>query len=150
VQKALDLDPALPEANALMGAIVGNCDYDWKGAERRFGLALAREPVPPEVRAMHASYYLMPVGRLDEAIREYQRALKQDPLNTRLRQGYAICLTAAANLSGAEREFRQSLEIEPSFPVWRAFLAWVLGHRGELAEALEQAEAAYGHCQLGQ
>jgi serine/threonine-protein kinase len=142
-KKALDLDPALPEANALIGAIVGNCDHDWEEAERRFGLALAQEPVPPQVRVAYALAYLLPTGRLEEAIRELQQALQQDPLNPQPRHGYARCLAAAGKLSDSEREFRQGLEIEPRLPAWRAFLAWVLGHRGELAEALEQAEAAY-------
>ena len=38
-RKALELDPALPEANALMANIAGSCDYDWREAERRFVLA---------------------------------------------------------------------------------------------------------------
>jgi serine/threonine-protein kinase len=142
-QKALDLDPALPEANALMGVIAGNCDYDWKEAERRFRLALAHEPVPPQVRDWHAFYYLLPMGRVEEAIGEYQRALQQDPLNLVLRHFYALCLSAAGKLSEAESESRQVLEIDPRYFVSRTWLALLLVHRGEVAEALEQTEAAY-------
>ena len=143
VQKALDLDPVLPEANAWIGAIVGNCDYDWKEAERRFQLALAQEPVPMLVRNWRAYYYLMPVGRLEEAIEEYRRALQQDPLNVVFRYGCASCLTAAGKLSEAEGEFRQVLEIDLQFFASRVLLAFLLVRRGELAEALEQTEAAY-------
>jgi tetratricopeptide (TPR) repeat protein len=142
-KKALDLDPALPEANALMGAIAGNCDHDWKEAERRFGLALAQEPVPPQVRALHALFYLLPMGRLEEAIAELQRELQQDPLNVRLRHCHAVCLAAAGKLSEAENECRQALEIEPrSFPS-RFLLAVLLAVRAALDEALAQAEDAY-------
>ena len=143
LKKALDLDPALPEANALMGAIAGNCDYDWKEAERRFGLALAEEPVSTQVRAWHALFYLMPMGRLVEASGEYQRALQQDPLNVVTKYGYAASLAAAGKLAESESELRQVLEIDPRFVVSRGLLAWVLLRRGELAEALEQTEAAY-------
>jgi tetratricopeptide (TPR) repeat protein len=143
VKKALDLDPALPEANALMGVIVGNCDYDWKEAESRFRLALAQEPVPPQVRFWHAFFYLLPMGRIEEAIGEYQRALQQDPLNVVMRYSYGCCLITAGKPSESESEFRQAVEIDPRFPVSRSFLALLLVHRGELIEALEQTEAAY-------
>jgi TolB-like protein/Tfp pilus assembly protein PilF/tRNA A-37 threonylcarbamoyl transferase component Bud32 len=143
LKKALDLDPALPEANALMGAIAGNRDYDWKEAERRYRLALAQEPVPPEVRRAHALFYLMPMGRLEEAIGEFHRALQQDPLNLVTRNFYAFCLAGAGKLSESESELRQVLEIDPRFVLSRSLLAWVLVRRGELAEALEQTEAAY-------
>jgi serine/threonine-protein kinase len=143
LKKALDLDPALPEANALMGAIVGNCDYDWKEAERRFQLALAHEPVPLYVHHLHALFYLLPMGRLEEAIEEHRRALQEDPLNVGRRYYYAACLVAAGKLSESESALRQVLEIDPRFVVSRAFLAFLLVRRGELAEALELTEAAY-------
>ena len=66
-QKALAIDPGLPEANALMGVMAGNCDYDWKEAERRFRLALAQDPVPTQVRELHAISYLLPMGQFEEA-----------------------------------------------------------------------------------
>jgi serine/threonine-protein kinase len=142
LKKALDLDPALPEANALMGAIAGNCDHEWKEAERLIRLALAHAPLPPEVRAMHAIFYLLPMGRLEEAIGEYQRALQQDPLNVLIRTACAACLVAAGKLSQSESELREVLEIDPQFFAARYYLALVLAHRGELSEALEQAESA--------
>jgi len=114
-QKALALDPALPEANALMGVMAGNCDYDWKEAERRFRLALAQDPVPTQVRELHAIFYLLPMGQLEEAIEELRRALQQDPLNSVTRYRYAISLAAAGISYESESELRQVLEIDPRF-----------------------------------
>jgi len=142
-QKALALDPALPEANALMGVMAGNCDYDWKEAERRFRLALAQDPVPTQVRELHAIFYLLPMGQLEEAIEELRRALQQDPLNSVTRYRYAISLAAAGISYESESELRQVLEIDPRFFPPRYTLASRLVRRGELAEALEQTEAAY-------
>lgn len=143
VHKALHLDLYLPEANALMGVIAGSCEHDWKEAERRFRLALAQEPVPPQARTWYAFHYLLPMGRLEEAIGEHQRALQQDPLNALLRHNYACCLAAAGRLSESESEHRQVLEIDPRLYLSRALLAFLLVRCGELAEALEQTEAAY-------
>ena len=142
-RKALDLDPALPEANAMMGMVAGVYDYDWKEAERRFRLALDRDPVPPQVLRGHALYYLLPTGQLLEAVEAYQRALRQDPLNVQFRFGLAICLTAARRFEEAEAESRQILEIDANFFPAHATLSLLSGRRGDFAEALEYAERAY-------
>jgi tetratricopeptide (TPR) repeat protein len=143
VQKAMDLDPNLSEANALMGVLEGNCDYDWEEAGRRFRLALAQEPLPPTVRAWYAWFYLLPMGRKEEAIVMYQDGLKQDPLNVVVKYCYAACLLVAGRRSEAESELRQLLEIDPRFYAARGVLAFLLHSRGEQAEALEQVETAY-------
>ena len=46
-QRALELDPSLPDAHALLGIVSALYDYDWKESAREFGIAMAREPVPP-------------------------------------------------------------------------------------------------------
>ena len=55
-QKALELDPSLPEGHAMLGAVAASLEYDWKEAERHFRLAMARDPVPVNVRL-----YVFPV-----------------------------------------------------------------------------------------
>jgi len=44
-QRALELDPDLPEAHGMLGIVAGHCDLDWKESERRFHLAMTHEPV---------------------------------------------------------------------------------------------------------
>jgi len=142
-QRALDLDPTLPEADAMMGMVAGVYGYDWKEAERRFRLALAREPVPPQVLRLHALYYLLPTGRFLEAVEAYQRALQQDPLNVQFRLGQAICLAAAGRFADAEAECRQILEIDSSFFLAYSLSSVLIERRGGFAEALECAERTY-------
>ena len=142
-QRALDLDPTLPEANAMMGLVAEVYDYDWKEAERRFRLALARDPVPPLVLRGHALYCLLPTGQLIEAVETYQRALQQDPLNVQFRLGQAICLAAAGRFADAEAECRQILEIDSSFFLAYSLSSVLMERRGGFAEALECAERTY-------
>ena len=81
-QKALELDPSLLEAHALLGLLAAMYDYDWTEADRRFRLAFARDPVPPLfVRIERANFFLAHVGRGREAVEEMERALAEDPLN---------------------------------------------------------------------
>jgi TolB-like protein/Tfp pilus assembly protein PilF len=142
-ERALDLDPTLPEANAMMGMVAAVYEYDWKEAERRFRQALARDPVPPLVFRAHALYYLLPTGQLTEAVEAYQQALQQDPLNVQFRIGHAICLTAAGRFADAEAESRQILEIDSSFFLACSMSSVLMDRRGGFAEALEYAERAY-------
>jgi hypothetical protein len=41
-QRALELDPSLPDAHALLGIVSALYDYDWKESAREFGIAMAR------------------------------------------------------------------------------------------------------------
>ena len=91
-RKALELDPSLPDAHATLGVVAGAYDYDWTEAERLFRLAMARDPVPPDVRNVYGYFYLLSIGRTEDAIQENERALQEDPLNLvfRLILAYAL------------------------------------------------------------
>ncbi|HEY7443958.1 MAG TPA: protein kinase [Vicinamibacterales bacterium] len=78
-RKALELDPSLPDAHAVLG-LVAVLDYDWKEAERQFRLAMAREPVTPVVRYFY-SWLLDCRGRMKEAELELHHLIQDDPLN---------------------------------------------------------------------
>jgi hypothetical protein len=57
-RKALELLPSEPIAHALLGAIAGSHDYDWKEAEEEFRLARASESLPADrLRPMQPSIY---------------------------------------------------------------------------------------------
>src|SRR5580693_6109070 len=58
-EKALELDPFLPEGEAMLAVVAAFLEYDWKEAARRFGLAMARDPVPVNVRFQYALGYLI-------------------------------------------------------------------------------------------
>jgi serine/threonine-protein kinase len=84
-QRALDLDPSLPEGNAMLGWVAAFLEYDWKEAEMRFRLAMAHDPVPVFVRLCYAVAYLLLTGRAADAVQQFETALRADPLNLFLR-----------------------------------------------------------------
>src|SRR5689334_1687586 len=65
-QEALQWDPSIPEGHDMLGCVAGFYDYDWREAERHFRMAMARDPVPPTVRAHYAMFYLLAIGRTTE------------------------------------------------------------------------------------
>jgi TolB-like protein/Tfp pilus assembly protein PilF len=142
-QTALEIDPSLREAHALLGNLAAAYDYDWEEARRRFGLAMAREPVPPDVRCNYGFWYLLPLGRAQEAVKEYRRALEEDPLRLLSRVELAFCLEAANLEAEASAELSQVLELDENFA---PALAWLsMGHaaRGRFVEALALADRAH-------
>jgi serine/threonine protein kinase/Tfp pilus assembly protein PilF len=142
-QAALDIDPSLPEAQAALGVIAAVYDYNWQEADRRFRLAMARDPIPPHVRHMHGFWYLNAVGRGQEAAAECEQALKKDPLSVAGHTNLGYCLLAAGTNAEACTEFHKSLEIDANF--WFAFYGLGIAHalQGALIEALPFAEKAH-------
>ena len=80
-EKALALDPTLPDEHAMLGLAAAIYDYDWHEAARRFRQAMTGGSVSSHVRRFHALYYLLPVGLVAEATSECRRALSEDPLD---------------------------------------------------------------------
>jgi serine/threonine-protein kinase len=118
-QKALELDPSLPEAHAMLGAFAFIYDFDYAEAQRRFGLAMASEPVPPLVRDWYAVFFLASSGRVGEALEQVERAMREDPLNPMFHCTRCVHLTAIGRHTEAETEFRRALELNPNF--WVAY-----------------------------
>jgi TolB-like protein/Tfp pilus assembly protein PilF len=141
--KALELDPSLPEALAAMGVGAATFDYDWKASERWFQRALAGDSVNAGVRWCHAFYHLMPLGRLNEAVKELERAVEQDPLNFGMRVALINGLHAAGLDQRAIMEARHALEVDKSRWSAHMALARIYSYRGQLPEALASAEKAH-------
>ena len=142
-EEALRVDPALPEAHALLGVCAGNFGHDWIGAEREWQLAMAREPISRDVRFWYGNHYLLPIGRVAEAVETMARGLQDDPLNLLYRHLYARGLRHAGRLEEAEAELRGVLEIDPSFPWALETLGAVCAQQGNLKEALAFTERAH-------
>jgi TolB-like protein/Flp pilus assembly protein TadD len=142
-QRALELDPDLPEAHGMLGIVAGPYEWDWKEAERRFLLATAREPVPWHVRLWHTSFYLIPVGRSEEALRQALRVLEDDPLSPINSMVLALVYEGLGREAEANAAYRKVLELDPHF--WWGWLQFGLHHavHGRHAEARECAERAF-------
>ena len=139
-QKALEIDPSLAEAQALIGRAAGFLDLDWKEAGRRFGLAMAREPVPPQVRHWYGFFYLQVIGRVREAVEEHRRALEEDPLRPTYHAGLAVCLVRDNRDEEALAVVRRALDLEPSYTHARYLGPMIHALRGKFAEALALAK----------
>jgi Tfp pilus assembly protein PilF len=144
VHEALRIDPATPEAHALLGVWAGGYDnYDWHRAEQHWRVALAREPVSCHVRFWYGNHYLLPLGRFQDALVAMEQGLEGDPINLLYRNHLAVCLRNAGRLEDAEAELRRVLALDEDFPMAVGTLGAVCAQQGRLGEALMLTEKAH-------
>ena len=77
-QKAVELDPLSAESYEALGAAYAR-EAQWEHAEKSFGRAMEIQPGRAESHGYFAVYYLLPLGRVDAAIRELRITEKSDP-----------------------------------------------------------------------
>ncbi|MDQ2946765.1 MAG: tetratricopeptide repeat protein, partial [Acidobacteriota bacterium] len=137
VDRALTLDPDLADAHAILGEILMLHDWDWAAADASYQRALALQPGNAGViRAVGALDRLL--GRLDEAITCYRRALEIDPLFGHRNLG--LNLYYAGRLEEAKAALEKALEIDPDATNTHAFLGQVYLAQSHPQEGLAEAK----------
>jgi serine/threonine-protein kinase len=142
-EEALRVDPTLSEAHALLGVCAGGFGHDWIRAEREWRLAMVREPISCDVRLWYGNHYLLPIGRLSEAVDTMASALPEDPLNLLYRHHYARGLRHLGQLDEAAAELRGVLDVDPGFATALETLGAVCAQQGNWEEALVFTERAH-------
>ena len=141
-QRALALDPSLPEALANLARITAFYDYNWSEAERLFTLAMAREAPPPALRQLYA-LFLLHTGRTSPSVEEMQRALEDDPLNSYFRWILAIGLLISGRHEEAAAECLRILDADDGYFLAHWSLALIKLEQGAFDESARAAEKAY-------
>ena len=140
--RALELDPQLPEAHAIAGQIRAELDYDWKGSEQHYLRAIASNPAAASVHFSYGYWCLRPIGKLNEALVEIERALELDPLSLYYRFGRAYLLMFVGRDEEAAIAARQTFERDPDYFLAQFILSFVLARLGHADEAVALAERA--------
>ena len=141
-QRALEIDPELPEAHAMLGIVAGHYDYDWSEAERRFRLAVKREPLSPHLRQWYGTFFLFATGRADEARLQLSRVIEEDPLCQMWRLMRANLLPSVGLEHEALDDARKAVELDPGFWLGWADLGLLYARRHQHTEAMQCAERA--------
>jgi len=141
-QRALELDPLLPEAHAIAGQIRAELDYDWTGSEQHYLRAIASNPAAASAHFSYGYWCLRPTGRLNEALAEIERALELDPLALYYRFGRAYLLMFVGRDEEAAISARQTFDRDPEYFLAQFILSFVLARLGHANEAVALAERA--------
>jgi eukaryotic-like serine/threonine-protein kinase len=141
-QRALEIDPDLPEAHAMLGIVAGHYEYDWSEAERLFRLAVKREPLSPHLRQWYGTFFLVAIGRRDEARLQLSRVIEEDPLSPMWRLMRANVLPGIGLEHEALDDARRAVELDPGFWLGWADLGLLYARRQQHTEAMQCAEKA--------
>jgi TolB-like protein/Tfp pilus assembly protein PilF len=142
VQKALELDPDLPEAHTVSAMIAATYDWDWARAGTGFKRALELDPNLAITHYRYAWTFLSPMGRHDEAIAEMRIAMEKEPLYLIQGANFAGVLMYARRFDEALEQAKKTYDLDPNFIGGRNWLAHTYSAKGMYADALTVAEKA--------
>ena len=149
-RRAIELDPELAIPYALLGDVLRYYKWDWAGAEASYRRALELDPSEPLVRRYYWAL-LSSLGRLPEARRQIDAAIRFDPLSAASFADLAYLELFEGRDDLAERHFRRALELEPDLH-WAHSGLWVLygrtGKKGEQIAALRGWLVGLGQTEL--
>ncbi len=135
--KALSIDENLAEAHVSLGFANFLYDWDWQAAGKHFDRALALNPSYANAHNWH-SFYLLALGRSDEALAEAKRALELDPASPGMNQIVGMHLTFSGRLDEAVEQFRKEGELDSDFRDVHVGLGNVYVAKGMYREALSE------------
>jgi TolB-like protein/DNA-binding winged helix-turn-helix (wHTH) protein len=132
--KALALDPSLAEPHSSLAFFKLFSEWDWSGAEAEFKQALALNPNFAEAHQFY-SMYLRIMERLDEAVKESERARDLDPLDPWTNSELGQALYHARRYDDALRQIQRTLEMFPDYRTLYYEIAHVYEQKRMFAEA---------------
>jgi tetratricopeptide (TPR) repeat protein len=141
VERALEIDPSLPEAHVVSGWIASWYEHDWKKAEAEFKKALELDPNGSEAHRGYA-HLLSNVGRHDEAVAQMQRARELDPLSLIIGALEGQTLFYAGRYGEAAERLNKTFEIDPTFWVAHINLAKIHIEQKRLDAAVAELQKA--------
>jgi adenylate cyclase len=139
VERALSLEPDLPEALLPRATIETNFDYNWKGAEDTFRKALVLAPQDPALLAW-AGNLALARGEGPQAVDLLRRAVALDPVNAQARGFLAGTLSVLGHQEEARAEYTRATELNPSAPFSNAGIGQTYLLEGKFDEAATAAQ----------
>src|SRR3989440_8962840 len=104
VERALALEPDLPDALFPRAMIETNFDYDWKGAAETLRKALALAPQDPAL-LMESGNLALARGETTQALDLFRRAVALDPVNAQARAYLGGTLSVLGQQQKARAEY---------------------------------------------
>lgn len=136
--KAIALDPSLAEAHAALGMEKSHYEFDFPGAEKEFRKALELNPNSAYAHLFYGNCYLLPMGRVQEAIAENKKALELDPLSLPINNFMAMTYMYAGDYEQSYRQFQHTIEMDPTFPLAHDYFSGLLALMGRHEESIQE------------
>ena len=140
-EKAIQLDPLLAEAHSALGIVYAR-NGQWAQAEQSLRRAIEIAPSLSSAHQSLALFFLGPLGRIEEAVREMRAAQRNDPLSAEAHRYLAGALLSASRFDEAASQCEKLPAdfYSASECLGRARLA-----QGRIAEAIPVLAASRTH-----
>jgi serine/threonine protein kinase/tetratricopeptide (TPR) repeat protein len=112
-KKALAIDDTLAEAHAVLG-IASDSDWDWATAEHEFERALELNSSNSRTHVLYG-FHLEWLGKREQALTHYQRAVELEPLNMNALDNLADEYFHSKQYDKAVEQTKKNLEIDPNY-----------------------------------
>jgi TolB-like protein/tRNA A-37 threonylcarbamoyl transferase component Bud32/Tfp pilus assembly protein PilF len=137
--RALALEPTLPDAHTALGAVHFWFEWDWQQAAAAYRRAFQ---LGRTGHLDHYVAYLVATGQTAEAVREAERRLELDPLGRSRNLALAWTYFMVGRHEAAIAQLDRTLELHPAFAWAHVELAWNYAFVGTYREAVRQARRA--------
>jgi TolB-like protein len=137
-ERAALLDPTLAEAQAALGVVAINHDFDWARAERYSLRGVEMNPNSFMANQWLKTLYLQ-TGRFSQALGQAERLLEIAPDSMIALHLLAWTYHNSRRLEDSIRVHGRLLEDSPLYPFGRLSFSWTLRCAGRFDEAVEQA-----------
>jgi TolB-like protein/DNA-binding winged helix-turn-helix (wHTH) protein/Tfp pilus assembly protein PilF len=135
--RAVTLDPTLPEAHVVLGALYAHYEWNWAEGEKEFQRALELNSNLAWAHLWYG-YMLNCLGRFEDALRHGKRAQKLDPITPVNLVLVGNALLFMGENERALLEFRQALELDSTSVPVHSGIARVYEQRGEYEKAVAE------------
>jgi TolB-like protein/DNA-binding winged helix-turn-helix (wHTH) protein/Flp pilus assembly protein TadD len=146
--KSLEIDGMLAEAHTSLARIKAEYDWDWSGGEREFQRAIELNPSYATAYQWYSDI-LATMGRSEEAVANYKRALELDPLSPIMNAVLGQTFYYTRQYDQAIEQLQKTLELDPDLGMASSYLAKAYLQKSMNKEAIAEFEKAlvisHGH-----
>ena len=135
--KALEIDPSLAEAHTSLAYFNLYHAWNWAEAENEFKKAIELNPNYATAHDWY-SYYLMAMGRFDDAWKEVNRAHELDPLSVSISTDIGFNYYYRRSYDEAINQLRATLSVSPKFPLAHLWLGRAYQQKKMYSEAIDE------------
>ena len=139
--KAVAIDDSIGEAHASLGEVKTYFEWDWQGAELEYKRAVELNPSYATAHLWNACFLAIN-NRKPEALDAIALAQQLDPLSRVIQSWTAFLHYAWGDYDQAIRQYREALELAPSFAIAHAYLGLVYEQKGMHVEARGELQTA--------
>jgi TolB-like protein/tetratricopeptide (TPR) repeat protein len=150
-EKALSLDDSLAAAHTALAYVKALYEFDWPVAEREFKRAIELNAGDADAHFGYGIAYLSPQGRLDDAVREMQKARDLDPLSPVQANYLGLAYQFVGRRAEAMAQYKRALDLDPNFVEARLHLANSYLDPGKFKDfyaELDRAEAIWADSRI--